>query len=344
MNTVIGWDIGGVNTKATLIIFRDGTIVQQKVASQYFEIWQNREALIEILRNLAEKLGSAEAMGVTMTAELSDAFRNKREGVSFILNCLEEAFPNLPLYVLDVSGKFVGVETAAQNPIQVAASNWTASALLVSQMYPNCLFVDIGTTSTDIIPIINGQIATRGRNDLTRLQAGELVYMGALRTNINTIVPAIPVNGIFCRTAAEYFAIIGDVHLILGNLSKEQYALDTPDRREKSREFALERLARLVCADTELLQEEEIVNMARYIQEKQIQLLTEAVLQVLSRFPKGYQLPMVTTGLGEFLAKKCALRIGLETISLEDQFGKAVSIAAPSFAVALLLSKKFEER
>jgi len=174
------------------------------------------------------------------------------------------------------------------------------------------------------------------------VQAGELVYTGALRTNVNTIVDAVPVKGVFTRVAAERFAVTGDVHLLLGNLPEEKYSCETPDGRGKTADFASERLARLVCADAEMLSKEEILGIARYIQEKQVQTLTGAVLQVLSRFPER-DFTMVVSGLGHFLAQKCALRTGLEVATLRENFGEEAAVATPCFAVALLLAEKLWE-
>ncbi len=40
-----------------------------------------------------------------MTAELSDAYATKREGVHQILSCVKEAFPNEPVYVLNTESE-----------------------------------------------------------------------------------------------------------------------------------------------------------------------------------------------------------------------------------------------
>ena len=40
------------------------------------------------------------------------------------------------------------------------------------------ILIDIGTTTTDLIPLARGTVAARGRSDTERLQTGELVYAG----------------------------------------------------------------------------------------------------------------------------------------------------------------------
>ena len=109
--------------------------------------------------------------------------------------------------------------------------------------------LDVGSTTADVIPIAAGRVAAEGRTDLDRLLAGELVYTGALRTNLAAIAPRVPVRGRWCPVASELFAISADAHLILGHLAPEVYTCPTPDGRAASVECARERVARLVCAD-----------------------------------------------------------------------------------------------
>ena len=45
---------------------------------------------------------------------------------------------------------------------------------------PDSLLIDIGTTSTDIIPIVDGEVAALGWTDPDRLASGELVYSRAV--------------------------------------------------------------------------------------------------------------------------------------------------------------------
>ena len=61
-------------------------------------------------------------------------------------------------------------------------ANWSATAWAVAERHPDTLLVDIGTTSTDIIPIVSGSVAALGHTDPDRLLSGELVYTGAVRT------------------------------------------------------------------------------------------------------------------------------------------------------------------
>src|SRR6187551_3242594 len=130
MGAVIGLDIGGANTKA---VRRDGGA--PRVLSRPFEIWRDPDALAAVLREVVAELAAepVERVAMTMTAELSDAFRTKREGVAFVLDASQAALGDRPLSVLTTAGELVPVEVARARPWDVAAANWVATALAVAE-------------------------------------------------------------------------------------------------------------------------------------------------------------------------------------------------------------------
>jgi hypothetical protein len=199
MVRVIGFDVGGVNTKAAYVETEDGKVIELRTASEYFPVWRRSlDQLPVMLGGLLEQLkGSSglDGVGLTMTAELSDAYRTKREGVHHILGCMEQILDGVPGFVLDVDAELRTVEAARREPLAVAAANWAATGWMVSQRMRDCIVVDIGSTSTSIIPVVDGEIAARGRNDLEKLMNGELVYTGSLRTNVAAIVDSISIRG-----------------------------------------------------------------------------------------------------------------------------------------------------
>jgi uncharacterized hydantoinase/oxoprolinase family protein len=79
------------------------------------------------------------------------------------------------------------------------------------------------------------------------------VYTGAVRTPVEVITSHVPRNGRTTGVSAEAFALAGDVHVWRGQLTAEDYSAPTPDGRPATREFVRERLARIVCADREML-------------------------------------------------------------------------------------------
>jgi probable H4MPT-linked C1 transfer pathway protein len=326
MRGVIGLDVGGANTKA---VWRDGDAL--RALSRPFEVWRDRPALTAVLREVVAALAPEPParVALTTTAELSDAFRTKREGVAFVLDAAAAALGG-EILVLTSAGELVGLAAARARPLAVAAANWMASAQAVAAVHPDALLLDVGSTTADVIPLAGGRVAATGRTDLDRLLAGELVYTGVLRTNLAAIAPRVPVRGRWCPVASELFAISGDVHLILGQLPPAAYTCPTPDGRPATVESARERVARLVCADAEQLEPREIDAIAAYVGEAQLRQLEAAVLRHAA-------VPIVPLGAGAFLARAVAERLGRPVLELP--WTAAERDAAPAAALAALAAR-----
>ena len=350
MVNVVGLDVGGVNTKATFMKTEDGLVKELKTAIEYFPIWkEGKEKLPEVMERLRKHLvGSVtlDGVGVTMTAELSDVYWTKKQGVNHVMHSVAQVFADVPTFILNVEAELMPIENARKEPLKVAAANWAATGWMVSQMIKNCLTIDVGSTTTSIIPIINGEIAAKGKTDLEKLLNGELVYTGSLRTNVATIVSSIPIRGGVARVSSELFVQSGDVHLILGNIKEGDYTVETADGRGKTKMETMARLARVICADIDMLSEQEIIGMAQFIYEKQIEQIAEGLRQVYDRVkPRTCGgIPAVVTGLGRnFLARKAAEKAGLKrVIDLAELLGVDVAIVSPSFGVALMAASKLE--
>jgi (4-(4-[2-(gamma-L-glutamylamino)ethyl]phenoxymethyl)furan-2-yl)methanamine synthase len=314
-------DIGGANTKAAWF---DGELV--RTLTRPFEVWRDREALAGVLREVGA--GPADAVAITMTAELSDAFRTKREGVAFVLDAAEEALGDRPLSVLTTAGELVTVDEARSRPWDVAAANWVATALAVASEHPDALLIDVGSTTTDVVPIAGGRVAATGYDDLERLLAGELVYTGVLRTNLAAIAPRVPVRGAWCPVASEYFAISADVHLVLGDLSKEAYDCPTPDGRPATAAFARERIARVVCSDVEQLDAGEVDAIAACLRDEQMRQIEDAARRVGRALTP--EAPVVVAGSGAFLGREVASRLGRAVAPAPwgEELGPAAALAA----------------
>ena len=331
MGGVIGLDVGGANTKA---VWRNAG--ERRAVSRPFEVWRDREELAAVLREVVAGVasGPVEAVALTTTAELSDAFRTRREGVGFVLDAAEAAFDGPQLLAFTSAGEVVPFAEARARAPEIAAANWVASGLAVAAVYPDALMIDVGSTTADVVPIAAGRVVATGRTDLDRLLAGELLYTGALRTNLAAIAPRVPVRDGWCPVASELFAISADVHLILGHLAPAAYTCGTPDGRPATVEFARERVARLVCADAEQLAAEGIDAIAAFLHAEQVRRLEAAVRRV-SRSLEGDP-PVVPLGAGAFLARDAAGRLGRPVAELP--WSAAEREAAPAAALAELLA------
>jgi (4-(4-[2-(gamma-L-glutamylamino)ethyl]phenoxymethyl)furan-2-yl)methanamine synthase len=214
---------------------------------------------------------------------------------------------------------------------------------------PRGLLIDVGSTTTDIIPIAEGRPGPRGSTDLERLQSGELVYTGLLRTPPATLADRVPVGERWCRVSPEHFTIMADAQVVLGSIGPEAYTTPTPDGRGRSRAECAARLARLVCSEPSVLGEETLLRIAAFLADRQIALIVEAAHQVAgqSGAASAEDKPLViAAGCGWFLARSAAESAGWPALRLSrlmPSLGEDWDVAAPAAALAILLAEAHGE-
>ena len=341
---ILALDVGGANIKAAVVkVGVPHTLLG--AYTYYFPIWKlGKEKLGDALDKVNRLLGlRCNVVGLTMTAELSDAYQTKREGVEHIVDTVQKVYQGKPIYVLNTDCSFFDPEASVKAPLEVAGANWVATAWLAGKLLNNCIMIDVGSTTTDIIPVLRGRVAAKGKTDLERLQNSELVYTGALRTNLAALTRRVPVNGVSTPVSAEYFASTGDVHLILKHISEDEFTVETADGRGKSVDEAYARLARIVCADVEMLSKEALDKIARYLYTVQLKQITDALKKVLSKLEaRDIEVKScLTLGIGRrFLAKPAAAKLGLRAYEISDLTALKPNIPETAVALAWLLASK----
>jgi (4-(4-[2-(gamma-L-glutamylamino)ethyl]phenoxymethyl)furan-2-yl)methanamine synthase len=319
---ILGLDIGGANTKAAS---SDGLFVE----SVYLPLWKGAP-LEELLYRLGELEPRQRAVAVVITGELADCFSCKLEGLESLMASVKRSF-SCPIYFWGTGG------FGWKDPLEIAAANWSASAAFLAREIGDCLFVDMGSTTTDLIPIRAGR-PIASRTDFLRLTAGELVYMGLLRTRLDAILPAARVMGRDVPLAPEFFAIMADARLALGSISEEVYSCDTADGAGKDREAALRRLARSVCADQEEIGEAGALAIAEQACRRQKKILVDAI----ARQAKEHGIERIAAaGIGEGLIAEAASSLGLECLPLSEIYGTRISDVFPAYAASRLAEIEF---
>ncbi|MGZ7159902.1 MAG: hydantoinase/oxoprolinase family protein [Methanobacterium sp.] len=334
---IAGFDIGGANTDLAVVQFdKDGEIKVIKTDFKYFPMWLKKDELEKALLDLInDDLKDIDAVGICMTAELVDAYKTKKEGVIDIASKSKEAF-NVPVGFISLEG-VLNFNDVFQNPEQVAAANWIASSKIAAIINSNCIMIDTGSTTTDIIPIKEGSESARGRSDLERLKTGELIYTGTLRTNVATIVNKVPLDDEFIRISSELFAITADVHVILGNIKEEDYNCDTPDGAGKSKLECMRRISRVICGDLSKLSESDIKEICEYIYRMQVEKVAEALLEVSNRESLDF---VVTTGLGmDVIGAKSAQIAGINWKGMDEVLKKEECVVAPAVGTAIMMGE-----
>lgn len=332
----IGWDIGGVHLKAALVT---GGVVQA-VAQVPCELWRGAEALDASLGGLPDWARRHAKHAVTMTGELCDAFADRREGVAQLSGWARERLKG-PVAVYAGQSGFVDLERAQAMPMAVASANWHATARLVGLHLGEALVVDIGSTTSDLIPVKGGLPQARGYTDAERLRTGELIYTGVVRTPLMALASVVPFRGGPTGIMAEHFATASDVYRRLGRLPEEADQQETADGRGKSLAETETRLARMVGHDRIDATSDEWRDLAAAFAEAQLSRLQSAISRVLAAADLPPGAPLVGCGVGRFIAADLAGRLGRPIRDLGPLVAPGaddawISSCAPAVAVGLL--------
>ncbi len=328
---VLAFDVGGAAIKAA-----DG---EGWTAAESFELWRDPDGLAEALGRIARSR-RPDRIVATMTGEIADCYPSRAAGVARIVESAEAAARaagcELGIYLVD--GSIVPPSQAIQRPLAAAAANWHALARLAARhsAADTALLLDVGSTTTDIIPIEAGRPAAAATDDVGRMRSGELVYTGVERTPIAAITRSLPWRGERRPVASERYADSRDAWLLLAGLPENPGDLGTADGRPATKEYARVRLARMLLVDPDDFTLDDAVVAAASCAEAQ----ARKVAIGLRRATRGRPRPeaIVLSGHGPRLARRAIELAGLSgpIVSLDENLGPAISRVAPAHAVALI--------
>jgi probable H4MPT-linked C1 transfer pathway protein len=333
---IVGWDVGGAHLKAARVV--GGRVAL--VALRPTPIWQGLAPLHEALAAMRAELGPADVHAVTMTGELSDIFATRAEGVVTLAGLMAAALAPAPVRLYGGRDGWIAPGAAAGHVGAIASANWHASAALLARHAPDALLIDIGSTTTDIVPVAGGQVAAAGHTDAERLAVGELVYTGLTRSHPMSLASRAPFAGGWTELANECFASMADIRRILGDLPAGADQMATSDGRGQSVTESQARLARLVGRDAGDGAAADWRRLAGWFAEAQLRRITDGAFVVLSRGTLADGAPVVGAGVGRGIAAEVAGRLGLAYRDYGEAIGAEVTgwlaACAPAVAVALL--------
>lgn len=339
---VIGWDLGGANVKATRLY--DGEVID--IAQWPCPLWQGLSFLQEVLARARQRwpdCATAEH-AVTMTGEMADLFPHRQAGVVALAGAMTEAFGPRVHFYAGAAG-WLPQEAVEAGWLQVASANWSATAQLVASRVPDAVLVDIGTTTSDIIPINAGVVAAHGQDDASRLASGELVYSGVARTPLCALARRIAFNGITYNVMNELFATTADVYRLTGELPPEHDPHPPADGGAKTLAATRQRLARMIGMDAREAGNTVWRTFADTWRAAQLAELEDNLRRVLEAHAArggAAGAPLVAAGCGHFLARELAQRVGVPCLTFEkvlrlhSAHALWARVCAPSAAVALL--------
>ena len=344
---IVGWDVGGAHLKACVL--QRGEVID--VAQWACPLWQGMAHLDTALQAAHQRWPGLGAMqhGVTMTGEMCDLFAHREDGVRRIAQALENALVRAPARSGDTSGDTSGNPAGgpAGNPADpsrrgsvhfhagdagwcdgagvaanweaIASANWLASARHAALRFGDGLgegvLVDIGSTTTDLIPFKAGRVLTRSRTDAQRLAVGELVYQGVVRTPLCALAQRIAWCGTPHNVMNEFFASTADVYRLSGELNPAHDLHPSADNAAKDLPATRQRLARMVGLDARDGTIEAWTAFARSWREAQVSELASQLRRVLETHRLGPAAVIVSAGCGDFLVRDVLANAALATDS-----------------------------
>jgi (4-(4-[2-(gamma-L-glutamylamino)ethyl]phenoxymethyl)furan-2-yl)methanamine synthase len=318
---IAGLDIGGVNIKVAVCRIEGGEI-QVEASSFPFECAGDAE---HVLRRL---LGPAERIVATETVSFSRSqHRTYAEGVGWVCDLLERSFDPTRVRFVAPGFRLVPVADARTSIWSVACRNWIATSYLAVASIPNFengILVDCGTSSLDVIPVVDGEpLLLDGEEDQvwTRLGTGELTLTGTLLTSVQSLAPTIDIRGRTFATRSNSACLTGHARIVAGEVRVSETVPGHSDDT-LSHEASRRALAELVGADASILDEATLQAIAHSILTKQRAQVAQQVRRVIEAAERssGRSLERaILAGLGNRLLLEPALRgHGLTIERLDD--------------------------
>lgn len=337
MAITAGYDVGGAHLKVALA--ENGRTI---AAAQFAcPLWQGLDRLDAAFAQAASLTGRADRHAATMTGELCELFPDRATGVRTLVGRLETILsPGMRIW-MGPRG-FGSPDEARNDPMDAASTNFLASAALVAKRFDEAVLMDMGSTTTDIIPIVGSRLSPRALTDGERLATGELVYSGLTRTDVSAVVHDITFRGRKQRLAAGQFATMADVRRILGELPDGVDQHDTADRRGKSLEESLARFARCFGRDRRDANLADWRSAAKLIAAEQMDDIRLALSMACDLTAVAIDAPVIAAGIGAGQIVELARHVErpahvfAELADATPECAEWATRCAPAVAVALL--------
>jgi probable H4MPT-linked C1 transfer pathway protein len=345
-SNMMGWDIGGAHLKAA-VVAHSGEVIA--VFQQPCPLWKGLDQLQVAASHILHDASAWECRhALTMTGELVDLFDDRDDGVKQIIATMTKLLPQKQCLVFaGLTGFIEAKQVQSQHYQAIASANWLASATYAAQKLGNGLFVDIGSTTTDILVLKDGQVLAQGYTDYQRLISRELVYTGIVRTAVMAVAQIANDQDHEIGLMAEYFATMADVYRVTGELNEVHDQSETADGAEKTIAASARRLSRMIGSDffpDELPRWREFAENIRGQQLQKIQSACQVHIQNQAILKVN---PIIGAGVGRFLVKQVAQLLDYPYHDFSDLFpapasqtGLTTADCAPAVAVAYL-AKEF---
>ncbi len=331
----LGIDIGGAHTKLIGLDNKKSIIFVNQLQ---FPIWKGTENLNNYFKKINKNIGNIPC-GITMTAELCDNFKDRLIGVKKIIKCTKKLKLKKYYFCNQKNKLLINPDLKS-----IASMNWLATAEFIKEKVSNCIVVDFGSTSTDLILIKDKKIINKYYDDFGRLNNSELVYTGLTRTPTSSLTNKVKINNKDFHVMSEFFSNTADLYRINKLLSKNMDLYPTCDFRSKSIKNSYKRLARNFGIDFKKKDFDFIHSLSK----KLISIQLNKIFTEINKFKKinsvRAEFPLIICGIGKEVMKKYCKKQKIKVIDFK-KFLKGnnskineASYHAPATSCALMVS------
>ena len=339
---VIGWDIGGAHVKASRL--DRGQIVD--VGQWAAPLWKGLDHLDRAIVQAFGRWGglSGHDHAITMTAEMIDLFPDRQSGVASLVARLGERLGERVRFFAAGHGWLASAQ-AAKHWRSIASANWLASARCVARRHSDAIFIDVGSTTTDIVPVASTSLRADDHGDAARLARRELIYVGVARTPLCALADRIRFGEQEFNVMNELFATTADVYGLTGELDPAHDQHPAADGGAKDDKGRQTRLARMIGHDRQQADARQWRAFALQWRDKAETLIGASLDALLARRSEAPGL-IVGAGCGLFVAHRLALRRGIEFLPFHRLFDTDprhagwLDTCAPSAAIASLYAEE----
>lgn len=339
---ILGWDVGGAHLKTVLTDQAGNVLAACQLPCALWRGTNELDKAIDVLQGQVDLASASHA--ITMTGELADVFPDRKSGVREISYLLAQRLGTASFYA--GRQQFVPESEVEEHADSIASANWMASAAFLASNISNALFMDIGSTTSDLVLLAKNQVQSRGLTDAERMRCDELVYTGVVRTPLMAVASRVPFDGEWVTVAAEHFATTADVYRLTGELDKRYDMADTADGKGKTVEESARRLARMIGHDYADASASRWQLLAHGFRQTQLDRLKYAALRQYSRGLLDEDAPVIGAGAGAFLVQELARQLDRPYIPASEFMSAATqslkdeaSLCFPAYAVARLTGK-----
>jgi len=344
-----GWDVGGAHVKVSMLDAR-GDVCD--VAQWACALWQGLDHLERTVDLVFARWPRARDAGalhaVTMTGEMVDLFEDRAHGVAAIARTLAARLAGTLRFYAGDAGWLDAAACGDAWP-RVASANWLATAQCVASRVADAVLIDVGSTTTDIVPVEHARVVARGQSDAARLATGELIYHGVVRTPLCGLAHRIAFDDRCGRVESnvmnEWFATTADVYRLTGELDPAHDLYPAADNGPKTPAASRARVARMIGRDARDADEPAWLAFAQRWRALQLDALAANLASAVAGRARLATAPLVGAGCGRFLVAALARAAGRDYVDFGELAGVPAHCAAwtatcaPGVAVALLAAR-----